>query len=503
MQDNEAVPMYVGGRPMRGGGSIRVRENPARVSETVGSVSCATAEETHAAIEAAHAASAAWAALPVEERVQRLREAWRFGEAERDDLARTLTRELGKAIADTRGELDYGIAFAEYCAEHSPEVFGDRVVRDELGILAIKQVPFGVVAAIIPWNAPLNISSTVVAPALFAGNTVVVKPSPLAPIAVTRYLSAIASRLPAGVLNVVNGDAPVGEALTTSPLVGKIAFTGSTEVGRHILRGAAGNVTPSLLELGGNDGALILEDADLGDEALARLVFASFLTGGQICMAAKRLYVPERMLDEFVERYTAIADRVLVMGDPFDPSVTLGPLVSARQRDGVRKIVEDAVAEGATAIELGSVQPGYDLDGGYYLTPTLVVGAAQDSYIVREEQFGPTVPMVPYSSLEEGIALVNDSPYGLCASVWSADRERAIFEIGPRLQVGTVFINTHNRSGMSLRAPFGGRKLSGFGREYGIAGLQEFSQTQSISLLASTEAGGGLAAGRRYQAVVA
>lgn len=502
MQDNEVVPMYVGGRPVPGGGSVCVRENPARITEEVGSVSCATPDETHAAIEVAHAASTGWTTTPVEERVQRIRRAWRFGEDQRNELAHTLTRELGKAIADTRGELDYGIAYAEYCAEHAEEVFGDKLVRDEQGVLSIRQVPFGVVAAIIPWNAPLNISSTVIAPALLAGNTVVVKPSPLAPIAVTRYLSSIASRLPDGVLNVVNGDAPVGEALTTSPRIGKIAFTGSTNVGRYILRSAAENITPSLLELGGNDGALILEDADLSDERLARLVFASFLTGGQICMAAKRLYVPESMLDEFVERYRAVADQILVMGDPFDPTVTLGPLVSARQRDGVRKIVEDAVAEGATAIELGSGQPGFDLDGGYYLRPTLVVGASQDSHIVREEQFGPTVPVVPYSSLEEGIQLVNDSPYGLCASVWTADRDRAIFEIGPKLHVGTVFINTHNRSGMSLRAPFGGRKLSGFGREYGIAGLQEFAQTQSISLLASTETDGGLAAGRQYQAAV-
>lgn len=494
----ERIPLYINGEDRSGSGALRERENPARVSERVGSVATASPEEAVQAVEAAANAARSWAESGLDGRKEMMAKAFDLSDAERGFLSGVLTRELGKPAADTRGELDYGISYVEYAMTHADAVLGDRTIVDDEGRFVFRNMPYGVVSAIIPWNAPLNISSTVVGPALVAGNTVVVKPSPLAPLAVTMYLREVARKFPPGVLNVVNGDGDVGAQLVSDPRVGKIAFTGSTEVGRHILAGAAGSITPSLLELGGNDAALVLEDLELTDEVVARLVFGSFLTAGQICMAIKRLLVHESIHDELVSRYRRVAEKALLIGDPMDPRVTIGPLVSQRQLESVRALVDDAAAEGASVVEIGTkADPGFDLSNGYYLWPTMVVGAAKESRIVVEEQFGPTVPILPFRSIDEAIELANDSEYGLCASVWTSDEEKA-FEIGGRLEAGTVFVNTHNRSGMSPRAPFGGVKLSGYGREYGTAGIQEFSQSQTISRLQRTLSAHGLGAGRKY-----
>jgi acyl-CoA reductase-like NAD-dependent aldehyde dehydrogenase len=494
----DRMPLYFGGEDHEGAGPVLARENPARITERVGSVTSASPEETRRAVQAAADAAPTWRDAGVDGRAELMTKAWDFSDDERDALSLALTRELGKARADTRGELDYGIAYVNYAMTHAPAVLGEQPVNDSEGRFVFRSLPYGVVAAIIPWNAPLNISSTVVGPALIAGNTVVVKPSPLAPLAVTAYLRDVARRLPPGVLNIVNGDADVGAALVSDPRIGKIAFTGSTGVGRHILRGAAEGITPSLLELGGNDAAVVLDDVTLTDEVVARLIFGSFLTAGQICMAIKRLLVHESLHDELVERYRRVAEKALVIGDPMDPRVTIGPLVSRRQVEMVRGIVEDAANRGASVFELGTLaDPSFPLEGGYYLRPTLVVGAARDSRVVAEEQFGPTVPIVPFTDVDDAVRTANDSEYGLCASVWTDDEERA-FEVGRLLEAGTVFVNTHNRSGMALQAPFGGVKLSGYGREYGDAGIREFGQLQTISRLDRTLAASGLGAGRKY-----
>ncbi|MEV1295507.1 aldehyde dehydrogenase family protein [Pseudonocardia sp. NPDC049635] len=496
MSLTEAAPLFVGGEDVRGGGGLIERENPAVAAQSVGAVQTASPAQVDATVGAAAGAWRAWRRLPLAERAERVLAAWTFDEPARATLSELLTRELGKVRADAAGELGYGIANVVYAAERA-EVVGRRVEDDAEGRFAFDRVPFGVVAAIIPWNAPLVLSSVKVGPALIAGNTVVVKPSPLAPLAVTEYLRRVAARLPAGVLNIVNGDADVGARLVSDPRIGKIAFTGSGPVAASILRSAAVNVTPSLLELGGNDAAIVLPDLELTDDVLCRMVFGSFLTAGQVCMAIKRLLVPRERFAEFVERYRAVADRVLVVGDPMAEATTLGPVVSARQRDRVRGLVERARADGAVVEPLGTPgDPGFDLAGGYFLTPTLVHGLPADHELVVTEQFGPTVPLLPYDDVEHAVALAEDSEFGLCASVWTADEERA-FDIGQRLHVGTVFVNTHNRSGMSLRAPFGGVKRSGSGREFGVAGLREFSQPRVISHLTAVRSAGP-DAGRRY-----
>jgi acyl-CoA reductase-like NAD-dependent aldehyde dehydrogenase len=355
--------------------------------------------------------------------------------------------------------------------------------------MEVRRIPYGVVAAVTPWNAPIILSMLKVGPALATGNTIVVKPSPLAPLAVTRVLHAIAGALPDGVLAVVHGDAEAGSALVGHPLVAKIAFTGGLGVGSAIARQAADRVVPTVLELGGNDAAILLEDADLDDLAIERLVQASFITTGQVCMAAKRLYVHRSRVDEVVDRYRTVADRVLVTGDPLADGTTLGPLVTAAARDRVAALVDGARAAGADVVPLGRVADPDLVAGGWYLDPTLVLGADDHAPIVADEQFGPTVPLLAFDDEDDVVARANASEVGLASSVWSADEDRA-FALARRLEAGMTFINTHNRSGMALRAPFGGVKRSGYGREYGDAGITEYLQTHTINAPAAFRPGG-------------
>ena len=494
---SESLPLLIDGADVVGESGVIERENPARLKEIVGSVSAASAAQVGMAVSAAAAAGKAWRRLDRTERGALIESAWSFSGDERETLAILLTRELGKTLADTRGELSFGLANIAYAIEHSAVLDG-REERDAEGRFTFGTVPYGVVAAIIPWNAPLILASVKIGPALLAGNTVVVKPSPFAPLAVTTYLRQVAAQLPTGVLNVVNGDGEVGAALVGDPRIGKIAFTGSGSVAKSILRSSAENVTPSLLELGGNDAALVLEDVELTDAVMSKIVFGTMLTSGQVCMAIKRLFVHQSRYAEFVSRYREVADSVLVLGDPMDSGTTVGPLANRQQKDFVTRLVEGARSDGAEVQQIGHTsESGFDLAGGYFLQPTMVTGVRRDSPIVVTEQFGPTVPILTFESEQDAIDAANDSEFGLCGSVWTEDEERA-FAIGEQLDVGTVFINTHNRSGMSRRASFGGVKQSGNGREFGIEGLLEFSQTRVISHLASTQQSGDVNAGRRY-----
>jgi acyl-CoA reductase-like NAD-dependent aldehyde dehydrogenase len=495
----DQIPLFLDGDEVAGRSQVIERENPARIRETVGSVSGASLAQVDAAIGAAARAWGPWSRLDVHERARQLAGAWDVTPDEREQMARLLSSELGKVLDDTRGELSYGLANVRFAIEHCDEL-EPRGTKDDEGRFSLGYVPYGVVAAIIPWNAPLVLASVKVGPALLAGNTVVVKPSPFVPLAVTTYLSRVASRLPAGVLNVVNGDGDVGETLVRDPRVDKIAFTGSGGVAKSILHAAADNVTPSLLELGGNDAALVLEDVDLTDDVMSRIVFGSMLTAGQVCMAIKRLFVHRSRFDEFLIRYREVADQVLALGDPLAPGTTVGPLVSDRQRQHVSSLVDQARSTGAEVTCIGrAADPSFDLEGGYFLQPTMVSGLDRSNALVTAEQFGPSVPIMPFDDDEAGVRAVNDSEYGLCASVWTSDEQRA-FDLGARLHVGTVFVNTHNRSGMSLRTPFGGVKQSGYGREFGVDGLLEFAQRRVISHLATTQRSGGPNAGRMYPA---
>lgn len=473
------------------------RFNPARVYELVGTVPAASADQVDRVVRAADAAQRRWAASPVRERAALLRIAADAVEPQLPTLAELLARESGKVLADCRGEIGFALTFLRWVADRAPDVLAETELDDAAGRLLLRRRPYGVVAAITPWNAPIILSLLKIGPALAAGNTVVVKPSPLAPLTIDRVVRLLAGALPPDVLHAVHGGTEAGAALVGHPLVRKVAFTGGDRAARHVAATAATQTTPTVLELGGNDPVLLLGDADLSPEPMRRLVMASFATSGQVCMAAKRLYLPESRREEFLDAYLDAAREVLCLGDPLAAGVSIGPVVTAEAAARVNGLVEDAVARGGGALPLGRVDPGTDLRAGHFVTPTLLVGVPEDAPVVTEEQFGPTVPLLLYRDESDLVARANAGELGLGASVWSADEERA-FALARRLEAGFVFVNTHNRTGMSLRAPFGGVKRSGYGREYGDEGITEYTQTCAVHAPAPFRAGGAGAAANAY-----
>jgi len=465
------------------------RENPARTDELVGSVEAADPAEVDATVARARIALRAWASTELDARCAAVRAGADRIAAELDELAELMARETGKVLPDCRGELGFAVTVLRWSADRAEELLVDEVIDDEAGRIVVRRRPYGVVAAVTPWNAPVILAALKLGPALVSGNVVVVKPSPLAPFAIARVVELLGSALGENVVQVVQGDAETATALVGHTGVDRVAFTGGERAGRAIAALAGQTLTPTLMELGGNDAALLLEDADLGPDAMDRLVMATFATSGQVCMAVKRLLVPRTRLDEFVAAYRAAADRVLRLGDPLAEGVTIGPVVTADSAARVRALVESACERGAEAFVLGTVDAGADLSRGHYLRPTLVLGVSADDPLVTEEQFGPTVPVLAYDSLEEALEVANAGDLGLAASVWSADEERA-FAVAARLEAGFTFVNTHNRTGMSLRAPFGGIKRSGWGREYGDEGVLEHTQPCVVHAPGPFRAGG-------------
>ncbi|MFD8530706.1 aldehyde dehydrogenase family protein [Streptosporangium canum] len=463
------------------------RENPARVAEIVGSVPVTDPAAVDAAVRRADDAFRGWSGLPVAERVAALRRGADTVAGRLEELAPLLARESGKPLADSRGEIGFAVAFLRWVCDEAPAVLAATEVDDDAGRLVVRRKPYGVVGCVTPWNAPVILAMLKLGPALAAGNTAVLKPSPLAPLTITE----VAAALPA--VQVIHGGAETGRALAGHPLVRKVAFTGGDAAGREIAATAGAMITPAVLELGGNDPAVFLPDFALSDADYERLVMASFATAGQVCMAAKRLYVPRARTAEFTEAYLAAAERVLVVGDPLDPEVTMGPVISAAAAARIRALVADAA--GGTATPLGRSAPGHDPASGYFVTPHLVTGLDDHAPLVAQEQFGPAVPLLAYDTEEEVLVRADAGELGLAASVWSADEERA-FALAGRLGAGFVFVNTHNRTGMSLRAPFGGVKRSGYGREYGREGLLEYVQSAAVHVPAAFRPGGpGMAPG--------
>lgn len=457
------------------------RENPARPNEIVGYYPINTREEDTKAIDSAANAFPGWAKTPMKERVERMRNAVQKIKDAAPEIAKLLSTEHGKPLYDAEGEIGVSLMWMEFACDHAEEVLRNEVIEHSTGKTIIAKDPKGVISAITPWNYPLSLSTIKIAPALLAGNTMVLKPSPLAPLAVTKVAEMIADEFPKGVLNIVNGESEIGVELTTNPKVAKIAFTGGTRTATHIMKSAADTIKDMTLELGGNDAAVILKDFDVNDDrAMRRLVISNFLTAGQICMIAKRVYVDRAIYDQFVEKYIEAANKWIRVGDPFNKDVTIGPVNNKKQAEFVQSLIDDAVSKGAKAIKLGKVLDQDLFETGYFLQPTLVLDAVYNDPIVVEEQFGPTLPILPFDGDQHAIELVNDSIYGLTSSVWG-EEEHAI-EVAKQIQAGTTMINTAAVQGLDVRFPFGGVKQSGIGREYGKEGILAYTDTHVINI---------------------
>ncbi len=457
------------------------RENPAHPDEIVGYAPINTMEDTIKAIDVAHETFTTWRETPIDERVERMRSAIQKIKNNTPEIAELLSREHGKALYDSEGEIGVSLMWMEYACDNVKEVLKDEVQDHDNGKTILAKDAIGVVSAITPWNYPISLSTIKVAPALLAGNTMVLKPSPLAPLAVSKVIELIANEFPPGVLNMVHGEAEVGVELTSNPKVAKIAFTGGTETAKHIMKSAADTIKHMTLELGGNDAAIVLSDFDVNDDrAMRRLVISNFLTAGQICMIAKRIYVDQSIYEQFVEKYIEAANKWIRVGDPFDKNVTVGPVNNQKQVKYVQSLIDDAEGNGAKVVKLGKILDQNLFEQGYFMQPTVVLGADQKDPIVVEEQFGPTVPILPFENDKHAIKLANDSIFGLTSSVWG--KEEHAIEVSKHIQAGTTMINTAAVQGLDVRFPFGGVKQSGMGREYGKEGILAYTDTHVINV---------------------
>jgi acyl-CoA reductase-like NAD-dependent aldehyde dehydrogenase len=431
----------------------------------------ATVAETDSAIEAAAAAFPAWSALSWDARVEKVRA---FGAAIREEnssLARLLCREQGKPLEKAASEIGAGLVYLEaFCGMRlEPEILKET----EKQRIEQHHRPLGVVGAITAWNYPLLLAIWKIAPALVAGNTVVVKPAPSTPLA-TLALGRIAARiLPPGVVNVISGGTESGERLTQHEKVRKITFTGSTETGKRIMANASPRLKRLTLELGGNDAGIVLEDAD--PKAIAADIFwAKFSNCGQVCAALKRLYVHRSIFAPLCDALAEVAAAVKI-GPGLSTGVQIGPMQNRAQRDRMAQTVAASVAAGARIVYQSEVPPGE----GYFFPITLLAGAPEDSAVIRSETFGPVLAILPFDDVEDAIARANDTEYGLGGSVWSPDIARAT-AIAERLEAGSTWVNQH--PSMDPQVPFGGIKSSGLGVEGGLRGLEEFTTIQIVNV---------------------
>jgi acyl-CoA reductase-like NAD-dependent aldehyde dehydrogenase len=444
--------------------------DPAR-AEVFAQCPAARPEHLDAAVNAARRAFSGWRDTPLEERARLLNEIANAVEGDKEALAVLLSTEQGKPRTSAHGEIGAAIHWMRETAKLRPAV---EVIRDdEKNRIEVHRKPLGVVGSITPWNHPVLIATWHIMPALMAGNCVVIKPSSYTPLSTLRLVELANAHLPHGVLNSVTGEGGIGRAIASHPGIDKIVFTGSTPTGRNIMSNAATTLKRLTLELGGNDAAIVLPDADI--DAIAPVIFAkSFGNSGQTCAALKRLYVHESLHDALAEKIAGLA-RAAKVGPATDPASQFGPLQNKAQFDLVRALADDAKANGGRFLAGGEASG----DAGYFFPLTVVTEVTDGMRIVDEEQFGPILPIVRYSDVDDAIARANASENGLGGSIWSSDLTRAE-ELARRLECGTAWVNDH--SSISPAAPFGGAKQSGIGVEFGHWGLEEHMQMQTVHI---------------------
>ena len=421
------------------------------------------------AVAAAKAAFPAWSSAPVEERAAKIEALAAALEARAAEFASLLTSEQGKPLDQAMGEV-IGCTFIL-------RAFRDmrvepKTLRDTGGNKIIEhRTALGVVAAITPWNFPLILFMNKLGPALITGNTMVVKPAPTTPLTTLLFGELCAEILPPGVVNVITDENDLGAVLTAHPDIAKIAFTGSTATGKKVMASAAAMVKRVTLELGGNDAAIVLDDVDPKLAAL-KVYNGAMANAGQICVAVKRAYVPSEMYDEFCDEVARLANEAIV-DDGANQGTTVGPIQNKAQFDKVRALIEDAR-------ERGNIIAGGDVleRDGYFIPPTIVRDLDDDARLVREEQFGPVLPILRYDDIDDVISRANDSEFGLGGTVWGKDVDRAM-QVAKRIDTGTVWVNQH--LAIDPNVPFCGAKQSGFGGELGEAGLEEYTQAHIIN----------------------
>ncbi len=471
--------MLIGGTPVGSAERLEVR-NPAHPDEVVGSIPRGTPAAMDRAVAAARAAQPAWAALSATGRAAVLADALDRVAEGVEERATLYVRENGKTLVEARAELSDLAPRARHTLSLAPELDATHDMEAPNGRTLVGPVPYGVVLCIVPWNAPVSLAAMQMIPALLTGNAVVLKVPESCPLALMRTAAILAAGLPRGLLNIVTGlPGEIGEALTGHPDIGKIAFVGSIPSARTIIRSAAGTIKGVTAELGGNDPAILLDDADLDEATMRRMATIVFRMAGQVCMAIKRIYVPAALHDRFVEAFAAATDRVVV-GDGLTPGVSMGPLHTHPALDRARAYLAEAEAAGATIRPCGTVPDAATFAAGHFLRPTLVTNIPDDARLVVEEQFCPAIPILRYDDRDDALRRANATVFGLGGSVWGRDVARAA-AVARRIAAGTVFVNTHGTNAVNRRAPYGGVKQSGMGRRAGIEGLREYVLSQTLT----------------------
>ena len=452
--------------------------NPANTSEVVSEVSMGSVEDAKRAIDSSYDALSKWSEVTPRARSLVLFKAASLLENSENEIANTLTREQGKPFLEALNEIRLSASVLRYYGGLAPTISGRRVELSdptEFGY-TLKQ-PLGVAIAITPWNSPVVLMVVKIAPALAGGNTMVVKPASSTPLADLMVCEAISKAgLPPGALNVVTGPGGiVGEELISNPKVTKIAFTGETETGKRVMSIASRQVKRVSLELGGSDPMIVFEDADL-DRAIDGALVSRFRNCGQVCMSVKRLYVHEDRFDSFLQK---ISERIrkIKVGNGLQNTTKMGPLHSKVQREKIEEQVGDAVSRGANIVYGGKEPTDEGLSSGYYFLPTLATNVDSESKLVKEEVFGPVLPVFKFSTFEEAISLANNSQYGLGASVWTRDLDKAT-RAANKIAAGTIWVNSFHEPQIDL--PFGGLKESGLGKEMAFEGLENYLETKSV-----------------------
>lgn len=446
--------------------------NPAN-EQVIGRVPACGEAELNTAVAAARRAFKTWGKTPIEERRKVVQAISGAIKANHDELFRLLTAEQGKPHAQAQQEIGGAAAIS---AAQSTLTLEDEINEDsETRLSRTRRVPVGVVGGIVPWNFPVMMAVQKIVPALMAGCTIVLKPSPFTPLTTLRLAELIKDIVPAGVVNIITGEDSLGPLITGHPDIDKITFTGSTATGKKIMEGASHDLKRITLELGGNDASIVLPDADV-EKVAEQLFWSSFTNAGQVCIAAKRIYIHEDIYDDLSAAIAEYARHVKV-GDGAQQGTAVGPIQNKKQYERVLELIQDAKDNGYKFLVGG--EQGDPSGSGYYVPITILDNPPEDARIVAEEQFGPVMPLMKFSTVEEAISRANASEYGLAGAVWTADTDKGV-EVAEQMETGTVWVNEFMH--LSPFTPFGGHKQSGFGAEYGKEGLLEFTYPQVITV---------------------